>query len=112
MVGMDWLGPICPACAITGHQYILILVDYFSRFTWAKLYLNHTADDVIDMYENILSPIFGQPEAGYSDNGSHFVNEKVTAYFQQRGITHFTRPISHPHQQDSWNERCRGQYRF
>lgn len=96
MIGMDWLGPISPACAITGHQYILILVDYFSRFTWAKSYLTHTAEDVIDMYDNHLSPIFGQPGAAYSDNGSHFVNEKVTAYFQQRGITHFTRPISHP----------------
>lgn len=95
MIGMDWLGPISPACSITGHQYILIPVDYFSRFTLAKSYLTHTADDVIDIYESHLSPVFGQPKAAYSDNGSHFVNEKVTTYFRERGVTHFTGPISH-----------------
>lgn len=48
------------------------------------------------MYHNHLLPIFGQPRVAYADNGSHFVNEKVTTYFQQRGITHFTGLISHP----------------
>lgn len=96
MIGMDWLGPISPACAITGHQYILILVDYFSRSAWAKSYLTHTADDVINIHGNHLLPVFGQSAAASLDNGSHFVNEKVMAYFQQRGITHFTGPISHP----------------
>lgn len=82
IIGMDWLGPISPACAITGHQYILILVDYFSRFTWAKSYLTHTAEDIIDMYDNHLSPIFGQLGEAYSDNSLHFVNKKVMVYFQ------------------------------
>ena len=96
MIGMDWLGPILLACFITGHQYILILMDYFSQFVWAKLYETHTADDVIDIFENYLTPIFGHPAAGYSDNGSHFVNEKISQYFEERGVTHFTGPISHP----------------
>lgn len=48
------------------------------------------------MYDNHLSPVFGQPAATHSDNGSHFIREKVTAYFRQRGGTHFTGPISHP----------------
>ena len=63
MIGMDWLGPISPACSITGHQYILILIDYFSRFMWAKSYETHTADDVLDMFENHLTSIFGHPAA-------------------------------------------------
>lgn len=96
MIGMDWLGPISPACSKTGHQYILILIDYFSRFMWAKLYETHMADDVLDMFENHLTPIFGHPAAAYSDNGSQFVNEKVSRYFEERGVTHCTGPISHP----------------
>ena len=32
MVGMDWIGPISPPCEITGWHYILVVVDYFSRF--------------------------------------------------------------------------------
>lgn len=63
---------------------------------WAKSYETHTADDVLDMFENHLTPIFGHPAAAYSDNGSHFVNEKVSRYFEERGVAHFTGPISHP----------------
>lgn len=47
------------------------------------------------MYNNYLSPVFGQSIVAYLDNGSHFVNGKVTAYFQQQKITHFTGPISY-----------------
>lgn len=96
IIGMDWLGLISPQCSITGHQYILILINYFSQFMWAKSYETHTADDVLDMFENYLIFIFGHPATVYSDNGSHFVNEKVSCYFKKRGITHFTRSISHP----------------
>ena len=96
MLGMDWVGPITPACSITGVMYVLLVVDYFTRFVWAKGYLKHTADEVIDIYENHISPIFGHSEAVYSDNGSYFVNQKVQDYFQERGVTHFTGPVSHP----------------
>lgn len=81
-IGMDWLGPISPACSVTGCAYILILVDYFSRFMWAKAYLKHSSGEVIDMFENHVSPVFGHPMAAYSDNGSHFVNDRVRNYFQ------------------------------
>ena len=95
MIDMDWLSPISPPCLITGHQYIFILIDYFSRFILVKSYATHTADDVLDMYENHLKPVFGHPAAAYSDNRSHFVNEKVSRYFEERDVTHFTGPISH-----------------
>lgn len=54
------------------------------------------ADNVLDMYKIYFTPVFGYPAAAYSDNGSHFVNEKVSRYFEERGITHFTGPIGHP----------------
>lgn len=96
MIGMDWLGPITPACSLTCHSYILLFVNYFSHFVWAKSYEQHTAMEVIDMYKNHLSPIFGHPQRVYSDNRSHFVNKDVQPYFLNRGITHHTGPISHP----------------
>ena len=77
-------------------MYVLLVVDYFTRFVWAKGYLKHTADGVIDIYENHISPIFGHSEVVYSDNGSHFVNQKVQDYFQERRVMHFTGPVSHP----------------
>ncbi len=58
--------------------------------------MKHTAYEVIDIYENHISPIFDQSKAVYSDNRSHYVNQKVQDYFQERRGTHFTRPVSHP----------------
>ena len=96
MLGMDWVGPITPRCSLTGAAYVLIMVDYFSRFTWAKAYVHHTATEVADMFEFQISPVFGWPRGVYSDNGSHFVNELVGSLFVRHGVSHFTGPISHP----------------
>ena len=73
-----------------------MVVDYFHRFVWAKGYLKHSADEVINIYENHISPIFGHSKAVYCNNGSHFVNQKVQDYFQEKGVTHFTWQVSHP----------------
>ena len=43
-----------------------------------------------------MSPIFGHPWAVYTDNENHFVNEFMKNYYGDRGITHYTGPISHP----------------
>lgn len=85
MIGIDWLGPISQPCSINGHHYILILIDYFSRFIWAKSYATHTADDFLDMYENHLTHVFGHPAAAYSDNGSHFGMKKYPGILK-RGV--------------------------
>jgi RNase H-like domain found in reverse transcriptase/Integrase zinc binding domain len=38
MIGLDFLGPINPECEVTQTKYVLIAVDYFSRFVWARPY--------------------------------------------------------------------------
>ena len=96
MLGMDWVGPITPRYSLTGAAYILLVINYFSRFAWAKAYVHHTLVEVVDIWENHISPIFGWPTGIYSDNGSHFVNELVSAIFVRHGVSHFTGPISHP----------------
>ena len=35
MTGMDYVGPINSPCAAPGFVYILVVIDYFSRFLWA-----------------------------------------------------------------------------
>ena len=35
MIGMDYVGLISPPCKVTGNRFILIMVDYFSRFLFA-----------------------------------------------------------------------------
>lgn len=36
MVGLDWVGPITPACTATRALYILLIVDTFSDFYGLK----------------------------------------------------------------------------
>lgn len=96
MLRMDLVSLITLACSITGVIYILLVVDYFIRFVWAKSILNYTANEVIDIYKNHIFPIFGYSKEIYSNNGSYFVNQKVQDYFQERGVTYFSRPVSHP----------------
>ena len=41
MMGLDFVGLIMPAFSITSAKYILIGIDYFIQFIWAKAYINH-----------------------------------------------------------------------
>ena len=91
MVGMDWIGPISPPCAVTGWRYILVVVDYFSRFVWARGYGVANQEAVHDFWLNFLVPVFGFPLCLFHDNGSHFTGAEITAFFTQ-----IRAPISHP----------------
>ncbi|OGE53873.1 hypothetical protein PENARI_c007G07174 [Penicillium arizonense] len=45
MIGMDFLGPIQPTCE-TGARYILVVIDYFSRFVWTAT-CSRANDDLV-----------------------------------------------------------------
>lgn len=63
---------------------------------WAKGYIKHTTQKVVDLYENYIFPILRHPRIVYTDNGNHFVNELVKNYYQNCGIIYYTRLISYP----------------
>jgi hypothetical protein len=96
MIGIDFLGLILPVCSQSQSKYILIAVDYFSRFIWAFPYRGCTMAEVANMLVNHLTPIFGWPKAIYSHNGSHFTGEEIKELFEMQGVTHYTAPITHP----------------
>ena len=76
MIGLDFLGPVIQRTAIE-PKYVLIGVDYFSRFVWANAYSNCTMSEVIDFLVNHIAPIFGWPKAVYTDNGAHFMGKEI-----------------------------------
>ena len=96
MWGMDYIGPITPSCAITGAKYILIIVDYFSRFLFARPLLEAMMSSTMDVILNHVTPITGWPRSVYSDNGSHFTGKEIHDMFAKFGVTHFAAAISHP----------------
>lgn len=96
MLGMDFLGPISPRCELTGCKYVLIIVNYFSRFVWAKGCYAADQPAVYFYWINELAPVFGFPKCIYNDNGSHFTGSEITTLFQSHGTFQIITPISHP----------------
>lgn len=87
MVRMDWIEPIWPSCRVTGWRYILVVVDYFSRFVWARDYKSANQEAVYDFWLNFPTSIFGFPPCIFHDNSSHFTEVEITAFFKDHGTT-------------------------
>ena len=69
--GIDFMGPFSNSF---GNQYILVAVDYVSK--WVEAIPSKTNDNKVVikfLKENIFSR-FGTPRAIISDNGTHFCN--------------------------------------
>ena len=93
MMGMDFLGPITPHSK-NGSVYILLAVDYFSRFLFAHATIRNTGEAVVDFLENNITKIFGWPIAFYVDNGSHFVKGKLLIKLREVGTRLISAPVT------------------
>jgi hypothetical protein len=96
MIGMDYIGPITPACPTTGCRYILVVIDYFTRFVFARPVLEATGETTNGMMEDHIAPVFGWPKVVYTDNGGHFVGQKVRTLLRSKGVVQLSAPITHP----------------
>ena len=96
LVAMDFLGPITPMDTLTGNKYVLVFVDYFTRFVWLYACPHADCATVVAGYRSSVQAAFGMPEATYSDNGSHFTGRETRDYFEAKGTKMFFGPISHP----------------
>ena len=91
--GIDFMGPFPLSY---GHQYILVAVDYVSK--WAKAIPTRTNDNhvVIKFLREYIISRFGAPRAIISDNGSHFCNRAFEALMRKYSITHKLSTAYHP----------------
>ena len=94
MVGLDFIGPITPQSA-TGNRYIIIMVDYFTRYLFAKAVVSATGASVKCLFESVTET-FGNPLSVYTDHGGHFTGDDFHGTLKERGIKHFPAPMSHP----------------
>ena len=58
--------------ASNGHEYILVAIDYFTKWVEAAFYSVLKAKHVAQFLENNIICWFGVPQEIISDNGSHF----------------------------------------
>ncbi|KAG2228371.1 hypothetical protein INT48_007210, partial [Thamnidium elegans] len=69
----------------SGNNYMLILVDHFSRFTILRAITDKTSLTIAKELLNIFC-LFSFPKVLTSDNGSEFVNEIVSQLILMSGI--------------------------
>lgn len=94
MLGMDFIGPIAPVTS-AGNRYIIILVDYFTRYMFAKAVTHATGEAAKNLLENVTD-LLGWPPSIYTDNGPHFTGKDFHGLLEGRGVRHFPAPKSHP----------------
>ena len=66
------------------NHSILLLVDAFSEFIWAKTVPNLTEDTTMEILDDIFA-LFGKPKLLVADNGPGF-GQRTTAMLMARGI--------------------------
>ncbi|XP_073263054.1 uncharacterized protein [Populus alba] len=76
MWGIDVIGPINPK-ASNGHRFILVAIDYFTKWVEACSYANVTQKVVKRFIERDLICRYGLPERIVTDNAKNF-NGKMT----------------------------------
>ena len=85
-----------------GHRYILVIADYFSKWTEAFPMKNKCADTVADLLEDNIILRFGMPLVIHSDHGREFQNE---IFMCTTGVCTKTRTAPYHPESDGMIER-------
>ncbi|KAK4854138.1 hypothetical protein QYF36_019483 [Acer negundo] len=91
--GIDLMGPFPSS---NGNQYILVAVDYVSKWVEAIATPKSNANVVTKFLKKNIFTRFGTPRAIISDGGSHFCNKLFEALLKKYGMKHRITTPYHP----------------
>ncbi|GJR49357.1 reverse transcriptase domain-containing protein [Tanacetum coccineum] len=90
--GIDFMGPFSSS---KGNKYILVAVDYLSKWVEAKALPTNDARVVCKFLKSLFAR-FGAPRAIISDRGTHFCNDQFAKVMLKYGVTPISSPPVHP----------------
>ncbi|GJQ91404.1 reverse transcriptase domain-containing protein [Tanacetum coccineum] len=90
--GIDFMGPFPSS---RGNKYILMAVDYLSKWVEAKVLPTNDARVVVKFLKSLFAR-FGTPRAIISDHGTHFCNDQFAKVMLKYGVTHRLSIAYHP----------------
>ena len=91
--GMDFMGPFPVSY---GNIYILLAVDYVSKWVEAAACPRNDANIVVGFLQRNILSRFGTPRTIISDGGSHFANKVFDKLMSRYGIKHIMSLAYHP----------------
>ncbi|CAA7019730.1 unnamed protein product [Microthlaspi erraticum] len=91
--GVDFMGPFPSSY---GNLYILVAVDYVSKWVEALASPTNDAKVVMKMFKSVIFPRFGVPRVVISDGGSHFINRTFDNMLKRHGVKHKVATPYHP----------------
>ncbi|GJV03410.1 reverse transcriptase domain-containing protein [Tanacetum coccineum] len=78
-----------------GNKYILVVVDYVSKWVKAQALPTNDARVMVKFLRSLFSR-FGVPKALISDGGTHFCNSQLEKALQRYGVTYKLSTAYHP----------------
>ena len=91
--GIDFMGQFP---SYFGNAYILLAMNYVSKWVEAKAIRTNNAKVVVDFVKSNIVVRFGIPKAVISDRGTHFCNRVVEGLFKRYHVTHRVSTAYHP----------------
>ncbi|CAN6566324.1 unnamed protein product [Malus baccata var. baccata] len=91
--GIDFMGPFPSSY---GFIYILLAVDYVSKWVEAKATRTNDSKVVADFIKTNIFARFGMPRVIISDGGSHFCNRTIEALLRKYNVNHKVSTPYHP----------------
>ncbi|RDX93541.1 Retrovirus-related Pol polyprotein, partial [Mucuna pruriens] len=87
MWGIDVIGPIEPK-ASNGHRFILVAIDYFTKWVETTSYSSVTRSTVVRFIKKDIICRYGLPPHIITDNGTNLNNKMMTELCEQFRIFH------------------------
>ncbi|PKA65083.1 hypothetical protein AXF42_Ash013204 [Apostasia shenzhenica] len=91
--GIDFMGPYPLSFS---NKYILVAVDYTSKWVEAIATQTNDAKVVLKFLRKNIFTRFGTPRAIISDGGTHFYNKQFYKLLRKYGVTHKIATPYHP----------------
>ena len=91
--GIDFVGPLPPSF---GNEYILVVVDYVSKWVEVVAAPKNDAKIVVKFLKKNIFARFGVPRVLISDESSHFCNSQLQKVLGHYHVTHKVASPYHP----------------
>ncbi|CAN6707339.1 unnamed protein product [Malus baccata var. baccata] len=91
--GIDFMGPFPSS---HGFLYILLAVDYVSKWVETKATRTNDSKVVADFVKSNIFARFGMPRVLISNGGLHFCNRTIEALLKKYNVTHRVSTPYHP----------------